>query len=363
MRIGTEGDHIGKAKQRGGIGTLDFAHAQGLEGVFFKSILDVSPTLDLGELREAKAHADARGLYLEVGIGRVNPYNTAESPHVRRLGGGDYRQAMVAMIEAARAIDCTELWAETATYKSDASGFFVFDRFRTDVSWDDQLQAIAKFLTSLAPVLRDQGCRVNIETHEEITSFDVVRLVETVGPDVAGATLDTANVLARCEDPIAATRRLAPYTHTTHIKDAILVFGEHGLLRQVRACGEGVVDWDAVIAILAEYNPAMNLSLEDSKGLMSIPIYDPLWQAAHPDLTPGELADVVRLATSCEGRIARGEMLDAPTYEAIPLEEQQLENMRMSVKHLRGILDKRGLSMPAAAPPTTGRSWREPGLP
>ncbi|MFN8678776.1 MAG: TIM barrel protein [Thermomicrobiales bacterium] len=349
MRIGTEGDHIGKAKQRGGIGTLDFAHAQGLDGVFFKSILDVSPTLDMGELREAKAHADSLGLYFEVGIGRINPYNTAESPHVRNLGGGDYRKAMVAMIEAARDIDCTELWAETATYKSDASGYFVFDRFRSDVSWNDQLMAIAKFLTSLAPVLRDQGCRVNIETHEEITSFEVVRLVESVGPDVAGATLDTANVLARCEDPVAATRRLAPYTHTTHIKDAILIFGEDGLLRQVRACGEGVVDWDAVIGILAEYSPNLNLSLEDSKGLMSIPIYDPVWQAAHPDLTPGELAEVVRLATSCEGRIARGEALDASTYEAIPLAEQQLDNMRASVQHLRAILEKRGLVTPSNA--------------
>ena len=354
MRIGTEGDHIGKAKQRGGIGTLDFAHAQGLDGVFFKSILDVSPTLDLGELREAKAHANTLGLYLEVGIGRINPYNTAESPHVRLLGGGDYRKAMVAMIEAARAIDCTELWAETATYKSDATGYFVFDRFRSDVTWEDQLLAIAKFLSALAPVLRDQGCRVNIETHEEITSFEVVRLIESVGPDVAGATLDTANVLARCEDPVAATRRLAPYTHTTHIKDAILVFGEQGLLRQVRACGEGVVDWDAVIGILAEYSPNLNLSLEDSKGLMTIPIYDPLWQAAHPDLTPGELAEVVRLATSCERRMAHGEALDAATYEAIPLAEQQLDNMRASVQHLRAILEARGLATPA--PATSARS-------
>src|SRR5437762_3578040 len=126
MRIGTEGDHIANAKQRGGIGSLQFAHEQGLDGVFFKSILDISPTLDAGELREAKAYADSLGLYLEVGIGRVNPYNTAESPQVRALGGGDYRLAMVKMIEAARAIDCTELWAETATYKRDHNAYFVF---------------------------------------------------------------------------------------------------------------------------------------------------------------------------------------------------------------------------------------------
>src|SRR3954453_6340037 len=99
MRIGSEGDHIVGARTRGAIDSLTFAHEQGLDGVFFKGILDVSPTLDLGELREAKAHADSLGLYLEAGVGRINPYNTAESPAVRKLGGGDYRRAMVKMIE------------------------------------------------------------------------------------------------------------------------------------------------------------------------------------------------------------------------------------------------------------------------
>jgi len=61
-----------------------------------------------------------------------------------------------------------------------------------------------------------------VETHEEITSFEVARLAEAVGPDVVGVTFDTANVLARAENPMAAARRLAPYTHLSHAKDGIL---------------------------------------------------------------------------------------------------------------------------------------------
>jgi sugar phosphate isomerase/epimerase len=37
-----------------------------------------------------------------------------------------------------------------------------------------------------------------------------VRLVEHIGPEVLGITFDTGNVLARCEDPVAAARRVAP---------------------------------------------------------------------------------------------------------------------------------------------------------
>jgi len=356
MRIGLEGNHLAGVGQRGWRGSLDFAHQHELDGVFFKSILDLSPTLDLGELREARAYADALGMYLEVGIGRINPYNTAESPHVRRLGGGDYRKAMEQMIHAAREIDCTELWAETATIKRDvAEGIFIVDRFRTDTTWEDQLAATARFLTLLAPLLRDLGCRVNIETHEDVTSFEVVRLVESVGPDVAGITFDTANVLARGEEPVAAARRVASYTHTTHIKDAILIFGEEGLLRQIRACGDGVVDWETVIGILAAHKPELNLSLEESPSLMSVPIADPAWRAGHPDLAVAEVAELVRLAQGCEARIARGEMMPAAAYAAIPFDELAIPNMLKSQRHLRAILVQRGL---IHSPPANGAPGR-----
>jgi sugar phosphate isomerase/epimerase len=343
MRIGSEGDHIVNAKKRGGIGSLKFAHEQGLEGVFFKSILDISPTLDAGELREAREYADSLGLYLEVGIGRVNPYNTAESPQVRLLGGGDYRLAMIKMIEAARAIGCTELWAETATFKKSHDAYFVFDRFRTDAPWEDQLAATAKFLSSLRPVLTDLGCRVNVETHEEISSFEVARICETAGPDIVGCTFDTANVLARGEVPMEAARRLAPYVHTSHIKDGIVFFTETGLAWQFRPIGQGVIDWDVMIDVLSVRTPDLNLSLEDSNGVMGIQIYDPAWHAMHPDLTAVELAQLVQLARGCEERIARGEILSPDAYLEVPMEEKQLPNMQASKAHLLAILEKRGL--------------------
>lgn len=343
MRVGVEGDHIAEAKRRGGIGSLQFAHDQGLDGVFFKSVLDLSPSLDAGELREVRAFADERGLYLEVGIGRVNPYNTAESPHIRELGDGDYRLGMEHLIRASHAIGCTELWAETGTYKRHLPGAFVYDRFRTDVCWTDQLEATRRFLAQLAPLLRDLGCRIDVETHEEITSFELVRLVEAVGPDAVGITFDTANVLARAEDPIAAAKRVAPYTHLTHAKDAIVYFVDDGLEWQARPCGQGVIDWNVLIGILANHAPALHLSLEDNNGSMPIPLFEPAWQALHPDLSVAELADVVRLARHCEDRIAKGCIVPPLAYRAKDGQARMLDNMRLSRDHLRCILESREL--------------------
>ena len=59
-------------------------------------------------------------------------------------------------------------------------------------------------------------------------SGELVRLVEDVGPDIAGICVDTANVLCHSEDPLLAARRAAPYTHLTHTKDAILYLSDPG---------------------------------------------------------------------------------------------------------------------------------------
>jgi sugar phosphate isomerase/epimerase len=355
MKIGVEGRHVPDAQKRGPHGVLDFAEEQALDGVFFKTLTDVSPCLDMGELREVKAHAQERGLYFETGIGRINPYNTAESPDVRLLGKGDYLAGMETMVRACREIGCTELWAETATWHGDFPGFFCEDRFRTDVSWPDQLEATAKFLDNLKPVLRECGARVNIETHNEITSFEVVRLVEAIGPEFVGITFDTANVLMRGEHPLAATRRVAPYTHMTHAKDGALYFDKQGLYRCVVPCGEGVIDWETILPLLWEYSPDLNLSIEDYWSPTPVEIFDPAWRALHPDLTVDELCDVMRLAVEYDAKVKQGHGVDRDAYFKIKYEEVRIERLQASVRHLRGIIADKGLhNRTAAAPgPTT----------
>ncbi len=342
MKVGVEANHVPNCRTVGVPATLDFAVEHGVDGLFFKSGLGLSPTLDGGERRGRRERADELGLYLEIGLGRIHPYNTALSPNIRGLGDGDYLRGMERMVRAARSIDCTELLAGTATWAG-YPGRFAFDRFRTDVDWTDQLDATAGFLERLAPVLRDTGCRVCVATHEEITSFEVVRLVERVGPDVVGVTFDTANVLARAEDPVAAARRVAPYTHLTHAKDATLYSVDAGLVRQVRPCGEGVVNWAEVLPILAEHSPDLNLSIEDHTGRMRLEVDDPAWLAAHPDLSAAELAAVRRLAEHCDAEIAGGGIMPPDEYDAIPYEQHRIQRFHTSVDNLRRVIREQGL--------------------
>ncbi|HVV13670.1 sugar phosphate isomerase/epimerase family protein [Amycolatopsis sp.] len=352
MRLGSDALKLPESARYSPVEQLERAAKEGLEGLFFRTILHLSAELDPGELRAVREKADELGMYLEAGLGKVNPYNLAESPELRALGDGDTVAGFRRMMEAAADIGITELWGETATIKP-YEGRFAYDRFRTDVPWADQLDATAKFLTLLAPIARDLGIHVNLETHEEITTFELVRIVETVGPDTVGITFDTANVLQRAEHPVRAAERIAPYVRQTHIKDAGLFRLPDGLAFQMRPVGDGVVGMAGILPVLLAANPDLHLSLEvrDYGGAPGLPrrgkdkraaisLYEPEWIAAHPDLTVPELTEYFLLLQRYEERIAAGEIPGHEEYAQAPWTlDDAWEYVRRSRDHVRAVVD------------------------
>ena len=346
MRVGVDGRKIPRAREYGPIKSFEHARDLGMEGLFFRTVLEMSPTLDHGELREIRACADELGMYVESGLGKVNPYASPEAPELRAAGDGDILLGFRRMLEACRAIDVTELWIGTANFKNQYYGYLCYDRFRTDVTWEDQLVATERFLKQLAPIARDLGIHMNMETHEEITTFEVVRLVEAVGPDTLGVTFDIANVTHRGEDPVAAARRVAPYVRQTHMKDVVHVFADDGLLRQVRPCGQGLIDFDTVLPLLHQHNPELRLSIENptTHGRMIMQIYNPVWHASHPDLSLGEFAEFIRLSKVCEDRIAADEWATLDTYDAVPFDyDRAVWFIKESAAHLRLVCERQQL--------------------
>jgi sugar phosphate isomerase/epimerase len=350
VRVGVDGRKIPQAVERGPLKSFDHAREMGVEGLFFRTVLEMSPTLDPGELAEIRAHADALGMYLETGLGKVNPYASPEMPELRAIGDGDIRLGFERMMTACARIGCRELWIGTANYKGAYRGMHAYDRFRTDVTWDEQLAASVRFLHKLAPIARDLGIHLNLETHEEITTFECVRVVEAVGPDVMGIVFDTSNVLQRAEDPVMAAQRIAPYVRQTHVKDSALWFGDDCVYRQGRNCGDGVVDFAAILPILAAAKPDLNLSIENPNGRGGIGItevYDPAWIAAHPDLTVAEFAAWTRLIKRFEGRVARGETVAPAALQEQPFGyEDAVAYIKDAAALLRGLIAE--LPRPAA---------------
>lgn len=355
MRLGSDARKFPEAGPIGPLASLDKAHGLGLAGLFFRTVVDVSPTLDVGYLREVRAKADSLGMYLEMGLGKVNPYAMAEAPELRDLGDGDILLGFRRMMEASASIGCRELWVATANRKSKYKGRVGYDRFRTDVDWKDQIAATIKFLNRLAPIARDLGVHMNIETHEEIASFETVQVVETVGPDVMGIVFDTANVLQRAEHPIRAARRVAPYVRQTHIKDAGLGFVGENVRYQMRPCGRGVIDFGELVETLYKANPDLHLSLEidQSRDEMPAPknpsimeVSDPSWLAGHPDLSREELDAYVDLVRAYQKRIDSGELPDLASYAARTYRhDEAMAYLTESADHIRQVCRARNIPL------------------
>lgn len=361
MRLGIDGKKIPEADKRGPLGSLIQADELDMDGIFFRTVLDMSPTLDLGFLKELREEADRRDMYLETGLGKVNPYATPEAPELRAIGDGDIVAGFRRMMETCAAIGCTELWVGTANYKRAYRGRLAYDRFRTDVAWTTQLEATAAFLSILAPIAKDLGLHMNLETHEEITSFEVVRLVEAVGADATGIVFDTGNVLQRIEHPVRAAERVAPYVRQTHVKDAALVQGPDGIGYQMRPCGEGAIDFAAVLPVLFKANPNLNLTLETDRSHddnppgtppldMLIEISDEKFLAGHPDLSVNELAEYLQMVRTYEARVREGSVPSIPEYQAKPYGfDEAIAFISRSRDHVRSLCDGLGIALDRAA--------------
>ena len=308
-------------------GQMDYAKSHGFEGVQFDDVYLLSPTLDEGQLREVHRTADELGLYSHVSITCCNPHFDKESPDV-------VRERICDEIHAAAEAGWHEL-------RSTLGG--VDERYNHPVHWFKQLEDSGDFLLALRPVLKDHGSRINLEPHGDSTTHELIRLIERIGPDVLGINLDTANVLVHAEDPVAAARRVAPYTHLTHAKDGILFFSENGLMRQGRPPGQGVVDWERVIPALAHFSPDLPLSLEDHKWLFEIRIADQRWGDLHPDASAHEIGTLVKLAWGIQQRIDSGELPPVDEYEAVPYTEQMEDRIACGRDHLLSVLGGLGL--------------------
>jgi sugar phosphate isomerase/epimerase len=302
--------------------TLDYAEQHGLDGVQFCGIRDLSPDLDSRVLSDLRAHGDALGLYTQVSV-------TSPNPHLFNRGSESLVSWLSREIEAAACCGWHELHGVLGGTEQ---------RVDVQVPWSRHMADSLAVIRELGPVLRHHGSRLNLENHGDITTHELVRLVESLGAEIAGICLDTANTLVMGEDPVAAARRVAPYVRLTHCKDGILFFSDRGITRQGRPPGQGVVDWSAILPILAEHHPDLPLSIEDHKWLFEVAIFDSSWYASHPDIAPRELGQFVQLAWMCQHRINSGQMPRPADYESIPFLEQLEERLASGRHYLRAAI-------------------------
>jgi 3-oxoisoapionate decarboxylase len=330
--------------------TLAFAREHRLEGVQFLDPSKIAPDLHPARLLDVKAMADAQGLAIEVGVPSLNPVRRSRIEG-RTVDADELAGVLIRHIEAASILGCQH----ARVYLGDRH-----DRFRTDVSWQDQLNASRNVLERLVPALRDHGVALALESHADATSDELLAILDAFEPEILGVTIDTGNLAMRLDDPVEAVGRLAPRVLATHIKDAVLAFTPRGLCWQARPIGSGILPMPDLLAILHRANPHLLLSIELHPRTYDLSIFEPAWLAFFPNLRPSSLAAVIRLAASCERRFAEGSLARPEVLEAIPWPERDLDSLASSVGYLRAMVAMLGrVGDPGSATARSGDHDRE----
>jgi 3-oxoisoapionate decarboxylase len=216
--------------------TQDFiqrAGALGVDGVSLESCF--LERLDAGYLTELKGALD------EVGLQRILAWG-----HPDGLEAGRNEQAwrdMNALIPKARSLGAGVMRMVASSLQ-----------FRYEPH-APQIAAVVRMLRESVRIAADHGVVLAIENHIDYTSAEILEILERVDAPALKVNFDTGNTLRMMENPVAAARRLGPYTVATHTKDVDAcrhVAPEEWHFFSSVPVGTGLIDIPGVVQALQE---------------------------------------------------------------------------------------------------------------
>jgi sugar phosphate isomerase/epimerase len=149
---------------------------------------------------------------------------------------------------------------EVAHYLGSPLGLFYFS-YAGRVTREGRIRLATEQIRRLADAALELGLSVTTENYDFFTSDDFLEIFKAVGRANVGLHNDTGNWLILGEDPLEATRKMAPYTYHAHIRDYVL---KDGVYTSV-PIGQGLVDFSSVLAELkpvAEQRDRLVMAME-----------------------------------------------------------------------------------------------------
>ncbi len=269
--------------------TMEWALKHGAEGVAFSGIPGRSAKfLDKGLLNDLKSFAAENSMYLEWGGGQHFPFDMENWQRKEIFNQNRIIAEEAAFLDAKIVRSCS---GGLMRWKKDSPDTSVF------------ISEMAAELKQLQPMLNDVGVKWAIETHFELTSFELLKVFEMAGltpGDSIGICLDTMNLLTMLEDPLEGSKRLLPWLISTHIKDGGLLKSPQGFISFPAPIGKGFIPLPDIISLLYYADQDIDLSIEDHNGSFDLPVSDPLFREGFPDLTKMEFQKLSILVEMAE---------------------------------------------------------------
>lgn len=121
-----------------------------------------------------------------------------------------------------------------------------------------------EWLRSALPGFEASGVTLALETYEQLSTDDLVRLVERIDSPSLGICLDPGNVVARLERPRDCVERVAPHVRNVHVKDFAFARqpGWVGFTYGGAVMGEGLHDYPHLLETVRPRERGVNEIVE-----------------------------------------------------------------------------------------------------
>jgi len=137
-----------------------------------------------------------------------------------------------------------------------------YETFDSAESYQKFKQESIRAIQRAEPIIRKHKMRLAVENHKDWFSQELVEMIENIGSNWVGATLDFGNNVSLLEHPMDVIRNLAPVSYSTHVKDMGVREYEGGFLLSEVPLGEGIVDLEEAVKLCQKANSDIRFSLE-----------------------------------------------------------------------------------------------------
>jgi len=208
-----------------------------------------------------------------------------------------------------------------------------YENFQTRESFLDFREASVAALQRAEPVMRNYRVKLAVENHKDWRAGEMKELLDGLGSEWIGVTLDTGNNISLLEDPMEVVRGLAPYAFSVHLKDMAVAEYEDGFLLSEVNFGEGYLDIEGMIAAIRAQNPEIRFNLEMiTRDPLKVPCLTEGYWATFGEAPARELAGYLRHIRSQKSE------KPLPVISGLPPDEQlglEVENNRTCLESAR----------------------------
>jgi len=179
------------------------------------------------------------------------------------------------------------------------------------------------------PVVRKHKIKLAVENHKDWRIDEMIAILDGIGSEWVGVTLDTGNNISLLEDPMEVVKALAPYSFSVHLKDMAVKEYEDGFLLAEVNLGEGYLDIAGMISEIRRQNPGIRFNLEMiTRDPLKIPCLTEKYWATFDQISAKELGLYLHKIRTQKTEEALPLISDKSSDERLALE---VENNKISL--------------------------------